>query len=310
EMGGDPNKINPEIPVDLVIDHSVQVDNYGTEDALRINMELEFDRNAERYQFLSWAQKAYDNYRAVPPATGIVHQVNLEYLANVVHAVENEDGTFETYPDTLVGTDSHTTMINGIGVLGWGVGGIEAEAGMLGQPSYFPIPEVVGVKLVGELPNGTTATDLALKVTQTLRAHGVVGKFVEFFGPGVSKLPLADRATISNMAPEYGATCGFFAIDEESLNYMRLTGRDEEHVQVVENYLKSNDMFFDPNVDPVYTDVIEIKLDEIQPNLSGPKRPQDLIPLSEMKARYREAVTAPMGVQGFGLTEDEFEKTS
>ena len=187
EMGGDPNKINPEIPVDLVIDHSVQVDRYGTADALQLNMELEFERNAERYQFLSWAQKAYDNYRAVPPATGIVHQVNLEYLANVVHAIENEDGTFETYPDTLVGTDSHTTMINGIGVLGWGVGGIEAEAGMLGQPSYFPIPEVIGVKLVGELPNGTTATDLALKVTQTLRAHGVVGKFVEFFGPGVSQ---------------------------------------------------------------------------------------------------------------------------
>lgn len=310
ELGGDPNKINPAIPVDLVIDHSVQVDKYGNASALQANMDLEFERNAERYNFLKWAQTAYDNFRAVPPATGIVHQVNLEYLAPVVHVKENEDGTFETFPDSVVGTDSHTTMINGIGVLGWGVGGIEAEAGMLGQPSYFPIPEVIGVKLTGELPNGATATDLALKVTQVLRQRGVVNKFVEFFGPGVSKLPLADRATISNMAPEYGATCGYFAIDEESLNYMRLTGRDEEHIQVVESYLKANNMFFDPSLEPVYTDVLEIKLDEIEPNLSGPKRPQDLIPLSEMKARYHEAVTAPMGVQGFGLTEDEFSKTS
>lgn len=310
KMGGDPNKINPEIPVDLVIDHSVQVDRYGTADALQLNMELEFERNAERYQFLSWAQKAYDNYRAVPPATGIVHQVNLEYLANVVHAVENEDGTFETYPDTLVGTDSHTTMINGIGVLGWGVGGIEAEAGMLGQPSYFPIPEVIGVKLVGELPNGTTATDLALKVTQTLRAHGVVGKFVEFFGPGVSKLPLADRATIANMAPEYGATCGFFPVDEESLDYMRLTGRDEEHIQVVKQYLVENDMFFTPEKeDPQFTEVIEIDLSKIEANLSGPKRPQDLIPLSEMQSAFKDAVVAPEGTQGFGLTPAELEKS-
>lgn len=310
ELGGDPSKINPEIPVDLVIDHSVQVDKYGSPTALQANMDLEFERNAERYKFLKWAQTAFDNFRAVPPATGIVHQVNLEYLAPVIHVKENEDGTFEAFPDSVVGTDSHTTMINGLGVLGWGVGGIEAEAGMLGQPSYFTIPEVIGVKLTGKLPNGATATDLALKVTQVLRKRGVVGKFVEFFGPGVATLPLADRATISNMAPEYGATCGFFAIDNESLNYMRLTGRDEEHVQVVEKYLKENDMFFDPNFDPVYTDVLEIKLDEIEPNLSGPKRPQDLIPLSEMKKRYREAVVAPMGVQGFGLTEDEFAKTS
>ncbi|MDN4608671.1 aconitate hydratase AcnA [Sporosarcina highlanderae] len=309
EMGGDPNKINPEIPVDLVIDHSVQVDRYGSADALRLNMELEFERNAERYQFLSWAQKAYDNYRAVPPATGIVHQVNLEYLASVVHAIENEDGTYETYPDTLVGTDSHTTMINGIGVLGWGVGGIEAEAGMLGQPSYFPIPEVIGVKLVGELPNGTTATDLALKVTQTLRAHGVVGKFVEFFGPGVSKLPLADRATIANMAPEYGATCGFFPVDEESLDYMRLTGREEDHIQVVKKYLEENDMFFTPdNEDPTYTEVIEIDLTKIEANLAGPKRPQDMIPLTELQRSFKESVVAPEGNQGFGLTPKEFEK--
>ncbi|CAM5198871.1 Aconitate hydratase OS=Lysinibacillus sphaericus OX=1421 GN=LS41612_12725 PE=3 SV=1 [Lysinibacillus sphaericus] len=310
EMGGDPNKINPAIPVDLVIDHSVQVDKYGNASALQANMNLEFERNAERYNFLKWAQTAYNNFRAVPPATGIVHQVNLEYLAPVVHVNENADGTFETFPDSVVGTDSHTTMINGIGVLGWGVGGIEAEAGMLGQPSYFPIPEVIGVKLVGDLPNGTTATDLALKVTQVLRQRGVVGKFVEFFGPGVSKLPLADRATISNMAPEYGATCGYFAIDEESLNYMRLTGRDEEHIAVVEAYLKANHMFFDPALEPVYTDVLEVNLAEIEPNLSGPKRPQDLIPLSQMRSRYKEAVVAPQGTQGFGLTEDEFEKTS
>ncbi|EON72367.1 aconitate hydratase AcnA [Lysinibacillus sphaericus] len=310
EMGGDASKINPAIPVDLVIDHSVQVDKYGNASALQANMDLEFERNAERYNFLKWAQTAYDNFRAVPPATGIVHQVNLEYLAPVVHVNENADGTFETFPDSVVGTDSHTTMINGLGVLGWGVGGIEAEAGMLGQPSYFPIPEVIGVKLVGDLPNGTTATDLALKVTQVLRQRGVVGKFVEFFGPGVSKLPLADRATISNMAPEYGATCGFFAIDEESLNYMRLTGREEEHLAVVEAYLKANHMFFDPSLEPVYTDVLEVDLAEIEPNLSGPKRPQDLIPLSEMRSRYKEAVVAPQGTQGFGLTEDEFAKTS
>ncbi|MHA6261110.1 aconitate hydratase AcnA [Sporosarcina sp. CAU 1771] len=309
EMGGDPNKINPEIPVDLVIDHSVQVDNYGNQNSLQLNMDLEFERNAERYQFLSWAQKAYDNYRAVPPATGIVHQVNLEYLASVVHAIENEDGSFETYPDTLVGTDSHTTMINGMGILGWGVGGIEAEAGMLGQPSFFPIPQVVGVKLVGDLPNGTTATDLALKVTQTLRSHGVVNKFVEFFGPGVAQLPLADRATIANMAPEYGATCGFFPVDEETLNYMRLTGREEEQIAVVKQYLIENGMFFTvDNEEPTYTEVVEVNLSEIEPNLAGPKRPQDLIPLSQMQREFNDAVTAPEGNQGFGLTQKKLEQ--
>jgi aconitate hydratase len=311
EMGGDPDKINPEIPVDLVIDHSVQVDRYGNEDALRANMELEFERNAERYQFLNWAQKAYDNYRAVPPATGIVHQVNLEYLANVVHAVPNEDGTFEAFPDTLVGTDSHTTMINGIGVLGWGVGGIEAEAGMLGQPSYFPIPEVIGVKMTGELPNGATATDLALKVTETLRKKGVVGKFVEFFGPGVTTLPLADRATIANMAPEYGATCGFFPVDEEALTYMRLTARSEEQIAVTKEYLTANDMFFTvDNEDPIYTDLVEIDLSVIEPNLAGPKRPQDLIPLSQMKKEFNTAVTAAEGPHGFALDENEVSKTA
>src|SRR5690554_5634819 len=232
KVGGDVNKINPEIPVDLVIDHSVQVDMFGTEEALDENMKIEFERNKERYEFLRWAKEVFENFEVVPPATGIIHQVNLEYLAKVV-ASKEEDGNTTIFPDTLVGTDSHTTMINGLGVLGWGVGGIEAEAGMLGQPSYFPIPEVVGVKLTNELPNGATATDLALKVTQVLREKGVVGKFVEFFGPGVSKLPLADRATIANMAPEYGATCGFFPVDEESLDYLRLTGREEEHIELV-----------------------------------------------------------------------------
>ncbi|RFB41103.1 aconitate hydratase AcnA [Bacillus sp. RC] len=308
DLGGDPDKINPEIPVDLVVDHSVQVDKAGTADSLRINMDLEFQRNTERYNFLSWAQKSFNNYRAVPPATGIVHQVNLEYLANVVHAVE-EDGEFVAFPDSLVGTDSHTTMINGIGVLGWGVGGIEAEAGMLGQPSYFPVPEVIGVKLVGELPNGTTATDLALKVTQVLRQKGVVGKFVEFFGPGVAELPLADRATIANMAPEYGATCGFFPVDAEALAYMRLTGRDEKDIQVVEQYTKANGLFFTPeNEDPIFTDVVEINLAEIEANLSGPKRPQDLIPLSQMQIEFKKALTAPVSNQSFGLDAKDVDK--
>ncbi|WP_374148790.1 aconitate hydratase AcnA [Priestia megaterium] len=308
DLGGDPDKINPEIPVDLVVDHSVQVDKAGTADSLRINMDLEFQRNTERYNFLSWAQKSFNNYRAVPPATGIVHQVNLEYLANVVHAVE-EDGEFVAFPDSLVGTDSHTTMINGIGVLGWGVGGIEAEAGMLGQPSYFPVPEVIGVKLVGELPNGTTATDLALKVTQVLRQKGVVGKFVEFFGPGVAELPLADRATIANMAPEYGATCGFFPVDAEALAYMRLTGRDEKDIQVVEQYTKANGLFFTPeNEDPIFTDVVEINLTEIEANLSGPKRPQDLIPLSQMQTEFKKALTAPVSNQSFGLDAKDVDK--
>ncbi|WP_050614901.1 aconitate hydratase AcnA [Bacillus testis] len=309
DLGGDPDKINPEIPVDLVIDHSVQVDKAGTPDSLKVNMDFEFQRNNERYQFLSWAQKSFDNYRAVPPATGIVHQVNLEYLAAVVHAVENAEGEFETFPDSLVGTDSHTTMINGIGVLGWGVGGIEAEAGMLGQPSYFPVPEVIGVKLVGKLPSGATATDLALKVTQVLRQKGVVNKFVEFFGPGVMSLPLADRATIANMAPEYGATCGFFPVDQEALDYMRLTGRDEEHIKVVEEYCKANGLFLSSqSVDPTYTDVVEIDLSSIEANLSGPKRPQDLIPLSMMKQSFEEALSTPMGNHGFGMDAADLDK--
>src|SRR5690625_216641 len=309
DMGGDPSKINPEVPVDLVIDHSVQVDQYGSPNALQANMELEFERNAERYEFLHWAQKAFENYRAVPPATGIVHQVNLEYLADVVHAIENEEGTYDTFPDTLVGTDSHTPMVNGLGVLGWGGGGIEAEAGMLGQPSYFPSPEVIGVKFTGSFPEGTTATDLALTVTETLRKKNVVGKFVEYYGPGLKDMPLADRATISNMAPEYGATCGFFPIDEESLNYLRLTGRSEEQIALVEKYCKENNLWYDSDLpDPEYTETVEIDLSKLVPNLAGPKRPQDRIPLTDMQKEFRKAITAPAGNQGFGLDKSEFEK--
>ena len=309
DLGGNAEEINPEVPVDLVIDHSVQVDQYGTASALQANMDLEFKRNGERYEFLHWAQKAFKNYRAVPPATGIVHQVNLEYLASVVHELENENGEYDAFPDTLVGTDSHTTMINGLGVLGWGVGGIEAEAGMLGQPSYFPQPEVIGVKFTGSFPQGTTATDLALKVTQVLREQNVVGKFVEYYGPGLKDMPLADRATISNMAPEYGATCGFFPVDEEALNYLRLTGRSEDHIQLVEKYCKENDLWYSADMkDPEYTNVIEINLSELEPNLSGPKRPQDLIPLSNMQKEFKKAITAPQGNQGFGLDKSEFDK--
>ncbi|MFC0188771.1 aconitate hydratase AcnA [Fictibacillus aquaticus] len=308
DMGGDPSQINPDIPVDLVVDHSVQVDKAGTMDSLAFNMNLEFERNEERYKLLSWAQSAFDNYRAVPPATGIVHQVNLEYLAPVVLTSE-KDGETVAFPDSLVGTDSHTTMINGLGVLGWGVGGIEAEAGMLGQPSYFPVPEVIGVKLTGSLPNGTTATDLALKVTQVLREKKVVGKFVEFFGPGLAEMPLADRATVSNMAPEYGATCGFFPVDSEALDYLRLTGRSEEQIALVEAYCKANGLFYSPDsAEPVFTDVVEINLSEIEPNLSGPKRPQDLVPLSQMQSAFSRALTAPQGNAGFGLSEDELSK--
>lgn len=311
DMGGKADQINPEVPVDLVIDHSVQVDEFGTNSALLANMDYEFERNMERYQFLNWAQKAFDNYRAVPPATGIVHQVNLEYIAKVVHQQENSDGSIDAYPDTLVGTDSHTTMVNGLGVLGWGVGGIEAEAGMLGQPSYFPAPDVIGVKFTGSMPNGITATDLALKVTQVLREKKVVGKFVEYFGPGLKEMPLADRATISNMAPEYGATCGFFPVDEEALNYLRLTGREEEHIALVEAYCKANDLWYDSDQpDPEFTELVEISLSDLQPSLSGPKRPQDLILLSDMKHSFHEAITGPQGNHGFGLGKEEFDKVA
>ncbi|WP_377889134.1 aconitate hydratase AcnA [Alkalihalobacillus sp. R86527] len=308
DMGGDPDKINPEIPVDLVIDHSVQVDKYASEDALEFNMNKEFERNLERYKFLKWAQDSFDNYRAVPPATGIVHQVNLEYVANVVQE-NNFDGENIAYPDTLFGTDSHTTMINGLGVLGWGVGGIEAEAGMLGQPSYFPVPEVIGVKLTGELASGTTATDLALKVTQLLREKKVVGKFVEFFGPGLSSMPLADRATISNMAPEQGSTCSFFPVDEEALEYMRLTGRTEEHINLVREYCQANGLYYTPeSEDPEYSSVVELDLSTVEPSLAGPKRPQDLIPLSSMKEEFNKALVSPQGNQGLGMDKNEIKK--
>ncbi len=284
--GGDPSKINPVIPADLVIDHSIQVDFYGTENALKLNEEKEMERNKERYTLLKWAQSKLDNLRVVPTSRGICHQVNLEYLANVVHLREINGEPVALY-DTLVGTDSHTTMINGLGVMGWGVGGIEAEAVMLGQPYYMTIPEVVGVKLVGELSDGINATDLVLTVTQILRNHGVVSKFVEFYGPGLSKLSLADRATIANMSPEYGATMGFFPVDEETLDYLRISGRKEEHVKFVEQYLRTIGIFYDKNAPiPKYSENLEIDLNEIIPNLAGPKRPQDRIPLSEMKSTF------------------------
>lgn len=308
EADGDIHKINPEVPVDLVIDHSIQVDEYLSSSALEDNVKREFERNIERYQFLNWGKEAFDNFQVVPPATGIVHQVNLEYLAKVVQE-KTEEGEQILYPDTLVGTDSHTTMINGLGVLGWGVGGIEAEAGMLGQPSYFPTPEVIGVRLTGELNTGVNATDLALYITQILRKRGVVGKFVEYFGEGIDALSLADRATVANMAPEYGATCGFFPVDEKTLQYLELTGRTREHIRLVETYLKENHLFFDKKKEePEYTEVIEIDLSRIETSLSGPKRPQDLIPLGKMKEEFIKSVTAPVGNQGHGLSPQEFEK--
>lgn len=300
-------QINPEVPVDLVIDHSVQVDYYDREDAFEKNRQLEFERNYERYRFLKWAQGAFEHLTIVPPSTGIVHQVNLEYLASVV-LTKQEGETLFAYPDTLVGTDSHTTMINGLGVLGWGVGGIEAEAGMLGQPSYFPIPEVIGVRMSGSLRTGATATDLALRVTELLRSRGVVGKFVEFFGEGVRSLSLADRATIANMAPEYGATCGFFPVDDETIAYLRLTGRTEEQISLVETYLKNNCMYQQYQEEPEYTEIIELELSSVRPSLSGPKRPQDLISLEEMKQEFLRSIEAPIGNRGHGLTHDSIKK--
>ncbi|WP_214808130.1 aconitate hydratase AcnA [Exiguobacterium sp. s144] len=311
DLGGDPSVINPEVPVDLVVDHSVQVDAYGFAGALAENMDLEFERNEERYKLLRWATSAFDNYRAVPPATGIVHQVNLEYLASVVLEKETADGTVDVYPDTLVGTDSHTTMINGLGVLGWGVGGIEAEAGMLGQPSFFPVPEVIGVRITGEMHPGTTATDVALRVTEMLRQENVVGKFVEFFGPSLHLMSLSDRATIANMAPEYGATCGFFPVDTETLTYLRLTGRDEELIEKVENYSKANGLFYTPqNEDPTFTKTVELDLSTIVPALAGPKRPQDRIDLTDVHISFKKALTAPQGNAGFGLAEEEANKVA
>ena len=279
-LGGDPKRVNPLIPVDLVIDHSVQVDHFGSKFALSYNAEREFERNRERYEFLKWGQQSFDNFRVVPPATGIVHQVNLEYLAKVVQT-NQEPGGLVAFPDTVVGTDSHTTMINGLGVLGWGVGGIEAEAVMLGQPIYMLTPQVVGFKLTGELPEGATATDLVLRVTQMLRAKGVVDKFVEFFGPGVGKLSLPDRATIANMAPDYGATMGFFPVDAETLRYLALSGRAEELVDLVGRYCKAQGLFrTDDTPDPIFTDTLELDMRTVVPSLAGPKRPQDLVALA------------------------------
>ncbi|MFN8375847.1 MAG: aconitate hydratase AcnA [Anaerolineae bacterium] len=301
---GDPKKINPNIPVDLVIDHSVQVDFFGTSNALQLNAEKEFERNRERYEFLHWGQKALNNFKAVPPATGIVHQVNLEFLAKVVQLFDDEQGGQVALPDSLVGTDSHTTMINGLGVLGWGVGGIEAEAAMLNQPIYMLMPEVIGFKLTGKLREGATATDLVLAVTQMLRKKGVVDKFVEFYGVGLSSLSLADRATIANMAPEYGATMGFFPVDAETLNYMRRTGRDESLVQLVERYTKEQGLFrTDETPDPVYTDTLSLDLEDVEPSLAGPKRPQDRVLLREMKSNFNKALRAPIKERGFELDE-------
>ncbi|GAA5512567.1 aconitate hydratase A [Deinococcus carri] len=306
-LGGDPAKINPLIPVDLVIDHSVQVDEFGTELALQHNMELEFERNRERYEFLRWGQQAFDNFGVVPPASGIVHQVNLEYLAKGVQSRPEDDGVV-VYPDSLVGTDSHTTMINGLGIVGWGVGGIEAEAVMLGQPIYMLMPEVVGFKITGAMPEGATATDLALRVTQMLREKGVVGKFVEFYGAGLSNMTLPDRATIANMAPEYGATMGFFPVDEEALRYLRRTGRLEDEIELVEQYYRAQGMFrTDETPDPVFTDNMELDLSTIVPSLAGPKRPQDRVNLADMHSVFAEALAAPVKNRGFELPADKLD---
>ena len=294
DAGYDADIINPLSPVDLVIDHSVMVDEFGNDGAYDANVEIEMQRNAERYRFLRWGQTAFENFSVVPPGTGICHQVNLEFLAKAVWTKADGDETV-AYPDTLVGTDSHTTMINGLGVLGWGVGGIEAEAAMLGQPVSMLIPDVVGFKLTGAIPEGVTATDVVLVVVEMLRAKGVVGKFVEFFGSGLDNLSLADQATIANMAPEYGATCGFFPIDSETINYLRLTNRDAETVALVEAYAKAQGMFRDENsVEPVYTDTLELDLTTVVPSLAGPKRPQDRVAMSAM----REAFTGALELQG------------
>ena len=300
-LGGNPDKINPLNPVDLVIDHSVMIDEFGNPRAFQMNVDREYERNMERYTFLKWGQNAFNNFRVVPPGTGICHQVNLEYLAKTVWSDVDQNGDLVAYPDTLVGTDSHTTMVNGAAVLGWGVGGIEAEAAMLGQPISMLIPEVIGFKLTGAMVEGTTGTDLVLKVVEMLRKKGVVGKFVEFYGEGLDRLPLADRATIANMAPEYGATCGFFPIDDETLRYLRNTGREEEVIALVETYAKENGFWRDANYAPVYTDTLELDMGTIVPAISGPKRPQDYVALSSAKSAFRkemeETFKRPLGKQ-------------
>jgi len=289
ELGGDPSKVNPLAPAELVIDHSVIADVFGSTDAFERNTDIEYQRNQERYRFLRWGQSAFDEFKVVPPGTGIVHQVNLEYLARVV-MIREVEGENRAYPDTVVGTDSHTTMINGLGVLGWGVGGIEAEAALLGQPVSMLIPKVVGFKLSGQLPLGTTATDLVLVITEMLRKHGVVGKFVEFYGPGVSELPMANRATIGNMSPEYGSTCAIFPIDEETLRYLALTGRSSEQIALVESYAKRQSLWHDPHATPRYSESLSLDLSTVVPSISGPKRPQDRISLSESKASFAKAL--------------------
>ena len=308
-LGGDPKKINPVVPVDLVIDHSVQVDFFASEDALQRNAEIEFIRNRERYEFLHWGQQAFDNFRVVPPATGIVHQVNLEYLANVV-LTGKEDGGTVAFPDTLVGTDSHTTMINGIGVVGWGVGGIEAEAAMLGRAIDMLTPDVIGFRLHGKLQEGVTPTDLTLTITQMLRKKGVVGKFVEFFGPGLDSMSLADRAMIANMSPENGATITFFPVDEETLRYMRLTARSEELVQLVEDYYKEQGLFRSSDTpEPAFTDTLELDLATVEPSMSGPKLPHERVTLAGMKEAFHEALVTPKAQRGFELPEEALGKT-
>ncbi|MBT9546294.1 MAG: aconitate hydratase AcnA [Candidatus Sericytochromatia bacterium] len=308
-MGGDPKKINPICPVDLVIDHSVQVDHFGTAASFQQNIDIEMERNRERYEFLRWGQQALDNFGVVPPGRGIVHQVNLEYLARGVWSSGEGDNTV-AYPDSLVGTDSHTTMINGLGVVGWGVGGIEAEAVMLGQPIYMLIPEVVGFKLTGSLPEGVTATDLTLTITQMLRKKGVVGKFVEFYGSGLSNISLPDRATIANMAPEYGATMGFFPVDSESLRYLSRSGRSADLVSLVEAYTQAQGLFrTDATPDPVFTDNLELDMSTVQPSLAGPKRPQDRVNLSQMQETFKAALTSTAPTSGFALSEDKLGNT-
>ena len=287
ELGGDPSKVNPLAPAELVIDHSVIADKFGTKDSFEQNTDIEYERNQERYRFLRWGQSAFDEFKVVPPGTGIVHQVNIEYLARVV-MVRTVGGVVRAYPDTVVGTDSHTTMVNGLGVLGWGVGGIEAEAALLGQPVSMLIPKVVGFKLTGQLPLGTTATDMALTITEILRKVGVVGKFVEFFGPGVASVPMANRTTIGNMSPEYGSTCAIFPIDDETLRYLRLTGRSDEQIALVQEYAKKQGMWHDPSVEPRFSQVVELDLSSVVPSISGPKRPQDRIALSDSKMAFEK----------------------
>ena len=311
QLGEDPNKINPLVPCDLVIDHSVQVDKYGSADALSFNEKIEFSRNKERYELLKWAQSAFTNFRVVPPSTGIVHQVNLEYLSNVVFTEKSSSESPIIYPDSCVGTDSHTPMVNGIGVLAWGVGGIEAEAVVLRQPISMLLPDVIGIKLTGNLPEGTTATDLVLRITEKCREFGVVGKFVEFFGDGMASLSVADRATISNMAPEQGCTVSFFPVDNATLDYMKLTGRSNETIALTEAYYKEQGLFrTEGSPDPQFTDVVNINLCEVEPSLAGPKRPHDRIPLSELGATYKQVLTADIGPKGFGLPADSIDETA